>query len=151
MRRAVPAAIVGVAGLVALVALLWPTHIDGTIAFAIDSFPAPRSVISAVHVIVGAAGNIVLFVPIGIALRHLFRRPWLAIIASAVFSSAVEAVQGLFLERTTDAWDVVWNTVGAAVGVIVTGLYLRRRPDSSRPISEVRCIGGLEPGDRVDQ
>jgi glycopeptide antibiotics resistance protein len=62
------------------------------------------------------AGNLVLFVPLGAALR--FRRLSLAKTAmgAALFSATVEVTQTLVSGRTTSIDDAILNTLGAILG-----------------------------------
>jgi len=78
--------------------------------------------------------NVLLFVPLGAAVAVLLpRRGWpVAIVIPLVLSAAVEFAQGSIPGRVTDPGDVLWNTVGGAIGVIsvtllrVLGSGLRR-------------------------
>ena len=73
--------------------------------------------------------NTLMFVPLGATIALLLhRRLWpLAILVGFAMSAAVEYAQPTIPGRVPDAADVFWNTVGAAIGVVlVTG-----RPRSS--------------------
>ncbi len=63
--------------------------------------------------------NTVMFVPLGVALALLLPlRGWpLAVAAGFVVSVAVEYLQAGIPGRVPDPPDVLWNTVGGAVGV----------------------------------
>jgi hypothetical protein len=65
--------------------------------------------------------NLILFVPLGATIALLLsRRAWpLAILAGVVLSAAVELAQGSIPGRVPDTQDVLWNTLGAAVGVVI--------------------------------
>ena len=80
--------------------------------------------------------NTLLFVPLGATIALLLhRRLWpLAILVGFAISAAVEYAQLTIPGRVPDAADVVWNTVGAAIGVIlvtVVRLVGRRSPPRS--------------------
>lgn len=64
--------------------------------------------------------NTILFVPLGVAIALLLsRRAWpLAILAAFALSAAVEYAQGSIPGRIPDPDDVLWNTVGGAIGVL---------------------------------
>jgi hypothetical protein len=65
--------------------------------------------------------NTVLFVPLGATIALLLsRRAWpVAILAGSALSAVVEYAQGSIPGRVPDLDDVLWNTVGAAIGVII--------------------------------
>lgn len=68
--------------------------------------------------------NVALFVPLGVTLALLLPRRlwWAAILAGAALSATVEYVQAAIPGRVPDGTDVLWNTVGAAVGVALVAL-----------------------------
>ena len=65
--------------------------------------------------------NIVLFVPFGVLVGLLTRwRPWLVVLAGALTSGVIELAQLLFLpDRVADVRDVVANTLGTGLGVLI--------------------------------
>lgn len=65
--------------------------------------------------------NVVMFVPLGATIALLLRRrSWpLAILAGFALSACVEYAQGSIPGRVPDPADVLWNTVGGAIGVVV--------------------------------
>lgn len=65
--------------------------------------------------------NTLMFVPLGATIALLLhRRLWpLAILAGFAMSAAVEYAQATIPGRVPDAADVFWNTVGAAIGVVL--------------------------------
>jgi len=72
-------------------------------------------------------GNVVLFIPLGMALRWRF--PWLEVLHVGALvlatSAAVELVQGLTgAGRWSDSTDVIMNTLGGVVGAALAGLGL---------------------------
>ena len=68
--------------------------------------------------------NVLLFVPLGATIALLLsRRAWpFAILAGVALSAAVEFAQRSIAGRVPDLGDVLWNTVGAAIGVVVVTL-----------------------------
>lgn len=78
--------------------------------------------------------NTLLFLPVGATLALLLpRRAWLvAIIAGFVLSALVEIAQESIPGRVPDIGDVLWNTCGGAIGVIVVTL--------------IRAIGSAQRG-----
>lgn len=68
--------------------------------------------------------NTLLFVPLGAAVALLLSRrawPW-AVAAGFALSAAVEYLQGSIPGRVPDPSDVMWNTIGAVVGVAAVTL-----------------------------
>lgn len=65
--------------------------------------------------------NIALFVPLGMAVAALIPLRWtpLAILVGAAVSFTVETAQSHIPGRVPDADDVLWNTLGTAVGALV--------------------------------
>jgi glycopeptide antibiotics resistance protein len=68
--------------------------------------------------------NVILFVPLGTTIALLLgRRTWpLAIVFGAALSAVVEFAQRTIAGRVPDLGDVLWNTVGAAIGVVAVTL-----------------------------
>ncbi|MCP2636460.1 VanZ family protein [Microbacterium sp. HD4P20] len=68
--------------------------------------------------------NMILFVPLGATIALLLsRRVWpIAILAGFALSATVEYAQASIPGRVPDGADVLWNTVGGGIGVLlVTG------------------------------
>lgn len=85
---------------------------------------------------VEAASNVLMFVPFGVLVGLLVRRRWLVVVLGCGLSVAIETCQALFLPtRVADPRDVVMNTTGALVGVLlvpaVRRLSTRLRPRTS--------------------
>ncbi|RLK47992.1 VanZ family protein [Microbacterium telephonicum] len=76
--------------------------------------------------------NIALFVPFGVLVALMLRRALLAIPVGMAVSLLVEGLQGLLLaERTPSLLDVVANTTGTAIGVLVV-IVVKNAPFSAR-------------------
>lgn len=79
----------------------------------------------------GAAGNVVLFMPLGFLLPMLapwFDRFWRTVATGFVLSSLIELSQVAFPGvRRADVNDVLMNTLGAAAGYLVYRLAVRAR------------------------
>jgi glycopeptide antibiotics resistance protein len=81
------------------------------------------------------AANVLMFVPLGLFLVLLFgrRQWWLAVLLGSATSVAIEVSQGAFLPtRVSDLRDVIANSSGALIGVVVGAIVmaasdLRRR------------------------
>lgn len=80
----------------------------------------------------GLVLNVLLFVPLGAGLALLTGWSWWRVtLAAAASSTAVELLQ-LVLPRDADVWDVLTNTLGAAIGALAVGaVRLRRRGRSA--------------------
>lgn len=68
---------------------------------------------------VNVLGNIVAFMPLGVLVPALGRRPNLPVVVlgtSAFVSVSIEVLQWLFARRVADIDDVILNVVGALVG-----------------------------------
>ncbi len=64
-----------------------------------------------------AVANVILFVPLGVAFAALARRRWLVVLAAALFSTAIEITQTLFIHGRDGALsDIIFNTLGAFLG-----------------------------------
>lgn len=76
--------------------------------------------------------NVVLFVPWGAFARRLFGRPWwVGVLSGLLMSVFIETTQGTGLwgfygcaYRTADVDDVITNTTGAAIGVLLAPVLL---------------------------
>lgn len=68
--------------------------------------------------------NVLLFIPFFAALAVL-RPTWWWVLLGTALSTAVELYQGSLGTRIQDPWDIVTNTLGAALGVLI-GLGIRR-------------------------
>ncbi|MFT4307662.1 MAG: VanZ family protein [Microbacterium sp.] len=111
---------------------VWPTPVDGDagplLAFLRRVVPA----LTYARVEFGA--NILLFVPFGILLALILRRSrYLVLPIAFVTTVAIESVQGIVLAlRTASVLDVVANTVGACVGLLLVAGFETCRVRRSR-------------------
>lgn len=119
---------------------LWPTHVDqnmdvinwpwvGWIRETFDLTPAQS------YDVVEFGANVALFVPFGVV-ASLQLRNWpfvLPVIVGAFASTCIELAQHwLRPERTASVGDVLANSVGVLIGVILQRLVTRRaRPTPS--------------------
>jgi glycopeptide antibiotics resistance protein len=95
--------------------------------------------------------NIAFFVPLGFILKRLFRWNGFAIILTgAVVSFLIESAQGTGLfglfpcaYRLFDVDDLVWNTSGAIVGLVIAALWNRIDPPERFDTSTVTTAPGL--------
>jgi glycopeptide antibiotics resistance protein len=94
------------------------------------------SVISAAYsILVDVLGNVVVFVPIGLSLAGVlgglpyWRRLRTAIAIGVALSISIELMQLTIPSRTTDVDDVLFNTIGTALGAtfLIVAQHRRRR------------------------
>lgn len=82
--------------------------------------------------------NVLLFLPLGLLLTLLFRRPWVGFIVALALSVSAELVQNLLPNRVASPRDVLANAFGAAVGAALAWLIIRHRR-SARPTATTRA------------
>jgi glycopeptide antibiotics resistance protein len=105
-----------------------------------------------------AVFNVALFVPLGMFLRHLFRRGWLlTVVVGFAVSLFIECTQltGVWYlfecpYRLFDVDDLITNTVGTALGVVaapvlrlVPGQRISAPPSEPRPVTARRRLLGM--------
>jgi len=123
------AALVGYLALVARLTL-WPQPAPDDV---FDVVRAATDWLTRHHVPIGydaveAASNVLMFVPFGVLVGLLVRRAWLVVALGCALSLVIETSQALFLPtRVADPRDVVMNTLGAAVGVLLVPAAARAR------------------------
>lgn len=79
-----------------------------------------------------APANVLLFIPLGLLLTLLFRRPWIGLVVAVLLSIGAEVVQMVLPGRLSSLRDIVANALGAALGAAIAWLVLRRRRRISR-------------------
>ena len=94
----------------------------------------------------GIAFNILLFIPLGYLLPDLFRRKWLSFLIALLISFAVETLQYLTGRGQFDVDDLICNSSGALIGILLW--ILLQRPIKAKPlvgklISIVMLCSGL--------
>ncbi|MFS0794349.1 VanZ family protein [Microbacterium sp. 1P10AE] len=76
--------------------------------------------------IVEFAANVTMFVPFGLLVSAWGGRPWQGVLGGFIASAVIETTQLLFLPtRVADVRDLVANTLGATIGVLVAALISR--------------------------
>lgn len=82
--------------------------------------------------LVDVIGNIVVFMPLGFGLAgalaqaNFKRTLWSALLGGFMISLAIELLQLAVPTRTTDVDDLIFNSLGALLGVIVFTLVMRK-------------------------
>lgn len=81
----------------------------------------PRVAAALTYSHVEFAANILMFLPIGLFLVLLLGRRfwWAAVLISVAMTGAIETAQRFIPGRVSDARDIVSNSLGAVIGVIV--------------------------------
>ncbi len=87
--------------------------------------------------------NALLFIPLGATLTILLgRRLWvLASVIGFIVSVSVEYMQAQIPGRVPDAYDIVWNTLGALVGAVLAAIVAGLIRTVSGPRSVQRAAG----------
>ncbi len=92
--------------------------------------------------------NAALFVPAGLFITLATHRPWRVLLMLVGLSLLIEVVQDVSYLGAPDPADLLANSLGAAIGVLVAAGYLalaaRRRPsDASAPPSRRALLAGM--------
>lgn len=102
------------------------------VACLLDNCPDAARARAARFLFIDVAGNVVVFVPIGLTLAGAMtglsdrRRLWMAIALGTALSIGIELMQLTIPSRATDVDDVLFNTVGAAFGALLIILAQHR-------------------------
>lgn len=81
------------------------------------------------HAFINLAGNVVMFIPLGLLLPLLWqklRALWKTVLVTAGIITAVEVTQLLTLVGSCDTDDLILNVLGAAIGYGVFRLFCRK-------------------------
>ena len=65
--------------------------------------------------------NVVMFIPLGLMVSALLKRPWLSVLIGVLVSTAIEVAQLLTRRGLFEFDDIIYNSVGAVIGFL---LYL---------------------------
>ncbi|GAA3203456.1 VanZ family protein [Microbacterium terregens] len=108
---------------------LWPVPVDS------GAGPFLRTITQVIPALTYAriefSANILLFVPLGVLLMLILRRRYLILPVAIVVTVAIECAQGLLLDkRTPSTLDIIANTAGACIGMLIVAFveYRRARP-----------------------
>ncbi|PVE72146.1 VanZ family protein [Microbacterium testaceum] len=83
--------------------------------------------------VVESAANVAMFVPLGLLVAAWGGRWWQGLVLAAALSTAIELTQLWFLPtRVADVRDVVANTAGAGIGLLVAAGWRRWRRSSQQ-------------------
>jgi hypothetical protein len=88
--------------------------------------------------------NVFLFLPLGFVLGLRTRRPpWRAWIGLTLLAAAIEVTQVFLPGRFPTLSDVIANSAGAAIGVLLAGLWKRGVPVHARRIGPLPVFAGV--------
>ena len=109
----------------ALIAL-WPVPVDGGAGSVLRTitriFPALT------YARIEFSANILLFVPLGVLLMLILRRRYLIVPIAIAVTVGIECAQALLLDkRTPSVLDVIANTAGACIGMLLVAVIESRR------------------------
>lgn len=82
--------------------------------------------------------NIILFLPIGFLYRLTGGRRWDVLIVGAIFSFVIEAIQIFIPTRTSSVMDLVCNTIGAGLGMLIHDFVAKRLAVSTVTVGRLR-------------
>lgn len=107
-------------------------HVTGVLAFLARALEAAEGLgipFEVGYTTVEFIANIALFVPFGLLLGILAPRwpSWLVIASGFAMSAGIEFVQTMLPTRYPTVSDVIANTLGAAIGIVVLRVWSRRR------------------------
>jgi hypothetical protein len=129
----VRSAIAAVVTLLVAAVLVWPEHLDSPVAHAAQVAVAPATAAGGLTLldVIEVAGNVAVFVPVGLTLALAGRRWWVGALGGIVLSVTVETVQTFEPGRVASVADVALNAIGAVLGAVlslpVERLLARRR------------------------
>lgn len=105
---------------------LWPVPVDSGAAPLVRAITKAFPVLSYDRIEFGA--NVLLFVPLGLLLSFIMRRErWLVLPIAFVATVTIESTQAVLLSaRTPSVLDIIANTAGACVGMMIAGVAERR-------------------------
>lgn len=87
------------------------------------------------ELLLNVMGNTAMFIPSGIVLPIVFKKLdsfWKVLLAGAALSLIIELLQLPFFERTSDADDLILNTLGVAIGYAIYALVRKLRRNGAR-------------------
>lgn len=110
----------------------WPEPVDKNAVGLLDRIE--RLIPWATHGRLEVGANVVFFVPLGLLLSiTLDRSRYLVLPIGLLTTILIEAVQAELLDqRTADISDVLANTAGTCIGMLLAAVFTRRKPARRR-------------------
>jgi glycopeptide antibiotics resistance protein len=118
--------------------VFWPTPVDQGASKVIQAVLAVQT--DVLHIqpfltynLVEFFSNIFLFVPLGVLLSLILERRYLILPIGLLTTVFIESMQAMFLpQRTASVNDVISNTVGACLGLLIVELVEWRRRSTAK-------------------
>lgn len=109
-----------------------PEHVTGVLVFLARALEAAEGIgipFDVGYTIVEFTANIALFAPFGLLLGLLapLWPSWLVIASGFAMSAGIEFIQTMLPTRYSTVSDVIANTLGTAIGIVVLRVWSRRR------------------------
>jgi VanZ family protein len=138
--RSIARVVLTVYGISLALIALWPVPVDSGAGGLLRR--VTRVLPALTYARIEFSANILLFVPLGVLLMLILRRRYLILPIAIATTVAIECSQGLLLDkRTPSLLDIIANTAGACVGMLIVaaveswrGRAVRERmPAARRP------------------
>ena len=114
---------------------LWPVPVDSGAGGLLRR--VTRVVPALTYARIEFSANILLFVPLGVLLMLILRRRYLILPIAIATTVAIECAQGLLLDkRTPSMLDIIANTAGACVGMLIVAAVESWRARTVEPVAE---------------
>ena len=116
--RSIARVVLTVYGISLALIALWPIPVDSGAGGLLRR--VTRVLPALTYARIEFSANILLFVPLGVLLMLILRRRYLILPIAIVTTVAIECSQGLLLDkRTPSLLDIIANTAGACVGMVI--------------------------------
>lgn len=133
MRMLVPRWILAAYVVVLTLIAFWPVPVDSGAGGLLKAITRVFPILTYARIEFGA--NILMFVPLGVLLALILSRSRYLVLPIAILVTAtIEGVQAIALDRRTPSvLDIVANTVGACLGLLIVALIEALRAGRSAP------------------
>ena len=131
--RSVARVVLTLYGITLAAIALWPVPVDASAGGFLRR--VTRVLPALTYARIEFSANILLFVPLGVLLMLILRRRYLILPIAIAVTVAIECSQGLLLDkRTPSLLDIIANTAGACLGMLIVAAVesWRARPERER-------------------
>lgn len=130
--RRVALALLALYAVAVLLIAFWPVPVDSGAVGLLDRIE--RILPWATYGRIEAGANVVFFVPLGLLLSIVLERSrYLVLPIGLLTTIAIEGLQAeLLSQRTADISDVLANTAGTCIGILLAAAFTRRRAGADR-------------------